>query len=103
MPSRRREEPGEVYTLVEPESERAQHTRLLCLRLIREGWQLAPQHPELSVLDFVLVLEQPARWRARSARAVRVVHPAMAGTHKQARRLEPAHRATEMRTIDRKD
>src|SRR2546425_2884480 len=84
MPGCRREEPGEVYTLVEPECKGAQHTRLLGLRLIREGGQLAPQHPELAVLDFVFVLEQPTRWRARSAHAVRVVYPAMAGTHKQA-------------------
>src|SRR2546425_9473965 len=37
MPGCRREEPGEVYTLVEPECKGAQHTRLLGLRLIREG------------------------------------------------------------------
>src|SRR6266446_4140279 len=102
MPSRRREEPGEVQALVEPQSEGAQHTRLLGLRLRREGGQLASQHPELSVLDFVLVREQPTRWRARSTRAIGIVDPPMTGTQKQARRLEPAHRATEMRAIDRK-
>src|SRR5262249_26480802 len=58
---------------------------------------------ELAIADLVLVFEQSARRRARGARAVLVVRAAVAGAHEQARLLEPAHRASEMRAIHRED
>src|SRR5262245_34608504 len=69
----------------------------------RERRQLSPAHAELAVADLVLVLEQPPRRRAGSARAVLVVDAAMTRAHEQPRLREPANRAAEVRAVDRED
>src|SRR5262245_49703352 len=69
----------------------------------RQGGELTAPHPELTVAHLVLVLEQAARRRPRRMGAVLVVHAAVARAHEQARLREPAHRAAEVRAVDRED
>ncbi len=69
----------------------------------RKRRQLSGFNHQLAVLHFVLVLEQSALRRPGSARAILVVHAAVARAHEQARLREPAHRASEVRAVDGED
>src|SRR5262245_39639886 len=55
------------------------------------------------MLNLVFILEERARGRARRMGAVFIKGTTVARTHKQARGLEPAHRAAEMRAVHCKD
>src|ERR1043166_6055585 len=60
-------------------------------------------YPQLVVLDLVLVFVKSAwRWPG-SMRTVFVESTTVTRTHEQVRFLKPAHRASEMSAIDRKD
>src|SRR5215475_11284791 len=68
-----------------------------------ERRDLSAAHPELSVLDPVLVLEQCSRRRARRARPIFVVDAAVARAHEELRLREPANGTSEVGAIDRED
>src|ERR1700760_2893149 len=53
-------------------------------------------------LNFVGILEQSSLRRTRSAGSILVISAAMTRAHEQIRLLEPADRATEVRTINGK-
>src|SRR5215471_19088788 len=71
--------------------------------LAGEGGKLAAADPELALADLVLVLEEPARWRSRGARAVLVVDAAVTGAHEELGLREPPHGTAEVRAVDRED
>src|SRR5882724_609980 len=70
---------------------------------LSERGELPAAHQQCAMLNLVLILEEPTRGRSRRMRSVFIKGAAVAGTHKQAGGLEPAHRAAEMRAVHRKD
>src|SRR3989475_1091852 len=70
---------------------------------LSERGELPAAHQQCAMLNLVFILEEPAWGRSRRMGSVFIKGAAVAGTHKQARGLEPAHRAAEMRAVHRKD
>src|SRR5271166_980147 len=64
------------------------------------GRQLSGFDQQLPAFHLVGILEQAARRRAGGARAILVVHAAMARTHEQSGLREPAHRASQVGAVD---
>src|SRR6266404_1543024 len=76
--------------------------RALCSRATRRR-HLASFDKNLSILDFVVVLEQSTLRRSRCPRTILVVRASVTAAHKEARLRKPAHRASQVRTVDGKN
>ena len=69
----------------------------------RRRGQLPGANHQLAIFDAVLILEESTlRW-AGSPRSIGIICATVAGAEEELGLLEPAHRATKMRTIDGKD
>src|SRR5262249_35875339 len=71
--------------------------------VLRQRRELSTEHQQLAVLDLVLVLIERPRRRSGGVGAVGVEHAAVTRAHEDTGALEPAHRTSEVRAVDRED